>query len=161
MNYEQLKNEILENIQNTKKEIKRVFHGRGNFYDDFEYLTIDSIDNLLLISLFNKIDEEVYKSILEVIDEVLKQKDYEIVLLQHRYKKDEIYEVIKGEIPKEFIAYENGLKYSLSFTNQNIGLFFDMKAGREYISSICKDKNVLNLFSYTSAYSVSVISSGA
>ncbi len=161
MNYAQLKNEILKNIKNTTKEIKRVFHGRGNFYDDFEYLTIDSLDNLLLISLFNKIDEEVYKSILEVIDEVLKQKDYEIVLVQHRYKKDEIYEVIKGEIPKEFIAYENGLKYSLSFSNQNIGLFFDMKAGREYISSICKDKNVLNLFSYTCAFSVSAINAGA
>jgi 23S rRNA (cytosine1962-C5)-methyltransferase len=36
-----------------------------------------------------------------------------------------------------------------------------MKAGREYISSICKDKNVLNLFSYTCAFSVSAINSGA
>lgn len=161
MNKEQLKNEILKNIKNTSIEIKRVFHGRGNFYDDYEYLTIDSLNNLLLISIFEEISENVYKEILEVIDEVVKEKDYEIVLVQHRYKKEEIYEVIKGFIPNEFIAIENGLKYKLSFKNQNIGLFFDMKAGREYISGICKDKNVLNLFSYTCAFSVSAINSGA
>jgi 23S rRNA (cytosine1962-C5)-methyltransferase len=161
MNKEQLKNEILKNIQNVSEEIKRVFHGRGNFYDDYEYLTIDSLNNLLLISIFEEISENVYKEILEVIDEVVKEKEYEIVLVQHRYKKEEIYEVIKGFIPNEFIAIENGLKYKLSFKNQNIGLFFDMKAGREYISSICKDKNVLNLFSYTCAFSVSAINSGA
>lgn len=161
MNKEQLKNEILKNIKNVSEEIKRVFHGRGNFYDDYEYLTIDSLNNLLLISIFEEISENVYKEILEVIDEVVKEKEYEIVLVQHRYKKEEIYEVIKGFIPNEFIAIENGLKYKLSFKNQNIGLFFDMKAGREYISSICKDKNVLNLFSYTCAFSVSAINSGA
>jgi 23S rRNA (cytosine1962-C5)-methyltransferase len=161
MNKEQLKNEILKNIQNVSEEIKRVFHGRGNFYDDYEYLTIDSLNNLLLISIFEEISENIYKEILEVIDEVVKEKEYEIVLVQHRYKKQEIYEVIKGFIPNEFIAIENGLKYKLSFKNQNIGLFFDMKAGREYISSICKDKNVLNLFSYTCAFSVSAINSGA
>lgn len=36
-----------------------------------------------------------------------------------------------------------------------------MKIGREYISSICNDKNVLNLFSYTCAFSVVAINAKA
>ena len=36
-----------------------------------------------------------------------------------------------------------------------------MKIGREYINSICKDKNVLNLFSYTCAFSVVAINAKA
>ncbi len=36
-----------------------------------------------------------------------------------------------------------------------------MKIGREYIKSISKEKNILNLFSYTCAFSVSAIEGGA
>ena len=36
-----------------------------------------------------------------------------------------------------------------------------MKIGREFIQNICKDKNILNLFSYTCAFSVAAISAGA
>jgi 23S rRNA (cytosine1962-C5)-methyltransferase len=43
INLEKLKEIILKNLENKTIEIKRVFHGRGNFYDDFEYLTVDSL----------------------------------------------------------------------------------------------------------------------
>jgi 23S rRNA (cytosine1962-C5)-methyltransferase len=59
------------------------------------------------------------------------------------------------------LAYENGLKYSINFSNQNIGIFPDMKNGRSFIKEISKDKNVLNLFSYTCAFSVCAISAEA
>ena len=36
-----------------------------------------------------------------------------------------------------------------------------MKKGREFIQDICKDKNVLNLFSYTCAFSLAAIKAGA
>ncbi|MDZ7820285.1 MAG: class I SAM-dependent methyltransferase [Aliarcobacter sp.] len=58
-----------------------------------------------------------------------------------------IFYEIKGQIPQNPIAYENGLKYALNFSNQNIGIFPDMKNGRSFIKEISKDKNVLNLFS--------------
>ncbi len=155
MNKKILEKEIFENLQNTTKEIKRIFHGRGNFFDGYNFLTIDSMDNLLLLSIYEKIDAKIYEDILNIIEKILKIKDYEIVLIQHRYKKDDIYETIKGKIPQNFVAYENGLKYHINFKNQNIGLFFDMKNGRKYIQDSCKDKNVLNLFAYTCAFSVS------
>nr|WP_323127386.1 class I SAM-dependent methyltransferase [Aliarcobacter butzleri] len=78
-----------------------------------------------------------------------------------KYKKDELNEAIIGEIPPFYIVVENGLKYKINFFNKNIGIFLDMKIGREYISSICNDKNVLNLFSYTCAFSVVAINAKA
>lgn len=161
MKIDDLKNIVLTNLKDKTKEVKRVFHGRGNFYENYNYLTIDSLDNLLLICLFEEIQDCEYKDIKNLIDEVLSSYNFEIVLIQHRYKKDEIFEIIKGELPTDFEACENGLKYSLNFSNQNIGLFFDMKKGREYIKSISKDKNVLNLFSYTCAFSVASLSGKA
>jgi 23S rRNA (cytosine1962-C5)-methyltransferase len=53
------------------------------------------------------------------------------------------------------IAIENGLKYTINFFNKNIGFFPDMKKGREFIFNHSKDKKVLNLFSYTCAFSIS------
>lgn len=36
---EDLKNIIEKNLEKKTNEVKRVFHGRGNFYDNFSYLT--------------------------------------------------------------------------------------------------------------------------
>jgi 23S rRNA (cytosine1962-C5)-methyltransferase len=156
---EKLKEIILKNLEDKTEEIKRVFHGRGNFYDDFNYLTVDSLDEILFATFFeeNEKEEEIIKLLLEIAD----LKSFENFIVQRRYKNENLNEAIKGEIPPFYIVFENGLKYKINFYNKNIGIFLDMKIGREYISSICKDKNVLNLFSYTCAFSVVAINSEA
>ncbi|MBP6162807.1 MAG: class I SAM-dependent methyltransferase [Aliarcobacter sp.] len=161
MNIEKLKEIILENLKDKSPEMKRVFHGRGNFYDDYNYLVIDSLNDILLATLFQEIPQDIEKQIINVLEEVYEEKHFKSLVLQRRYKKDNLNEVLKGIVPKDSIAIENALKYKINFSNQNIGIFPDMKVGREYIQSICKDKNILNLFSYTCAFSVAAISSGA
>ena len=161
INIEKLKEIILENLKDKSSEMKRVFHGRGNFYDDFNYLVIDSLNDVLLVTLFQEIPLDTEKEIILLLEEVYEKKQFKTLILQRRYKKNNLNEVLKGIIPKEAIAIENNLKYKINFSNQNIGIFPDMKVGREYIQSICKDKNILNLFSYTCAFSVAAISSGA
>lgn len=158
---EKLKEIILENLKDKSLEMKRVFHGRGNFYDDFKYLVIDSLNDILLVTLFEEILEDIEKQLILLLEEVYEKKQFKSLILQRRYKKNNLNEVLKGIIPKDALAIENGLKYKINFSNQNIGIFPDMKAGREYIQSICKDKNILNLFSYTCAFSVAAISAGA
>jgi 23S rRNA (cytosine1962-C5)-methyltransferase len=96
-----------------------------------------------------------------MLDEVYATKGFKTLIIQRRYKKDNLYEIVRGKISENAVAYENGLKYALNFSNQNIGIFPDMKNGRSFIKEISKDKNVLNLFSYTCAFSVSAISAGA
>ena len=161
INIEKLKEIILENLENKSVEFKRVFHGRGNFYDGFHYLIVDSINDILMATFFEEVDENTQKEIIKILDEVYATKGFKTLIIQRRYKKDNLYEIVRGKISENAIAYENCLKYSLNFSNQNIGIFPDMKNGRSFIKEISKDKNVLNLFSYTCAFSVSAISGGA
>ncbi len=158
INLQKLKEIILENLENRIIEIKRVFHGRGNFYDDFNYLVVDSINDILMATFFEENNQQ--EEIINILDEVYTLKGFKTLVIQRRYDKNNLYE-IRGEIPKNTIAYENGLKYSINFSNQNIGIFPDMKNGRKFIKEISKDKNILNLFSYTCAFSVCAISGGA
>ena len=159
INLEKLKEIILKNLENKTIEIKRVFHGRGNFYDDFEYLTVDSLGDILFATFFEESKDE--EKIINILDEIALLKGFETFIVQKKYKSENLNEAIRGEIPSFAIAIENGLKYKINFFNKNIGIFLDMKNGREYLSSICKDKNVLNLFSYTCAFSVCAINAGA
>jgi len=123
---------------NKSEEFKRLYHGRG--LKDF--FTIDSIGNTLLIEIFE--DKELDIDLSKVV--------HENIILKKRFSNEVI--ALKGEIPKELYAIENGLKFKLNLFNQNIGFFGDIKPAREYIKNISKDKNVLNLFSYTCAFSV-------
>lgn len=159
MKIENLKKLIQNNLENKTFEIKRVFHGRGNFYEDFNYLTVDSLNEILFATFFEESSDE--NEIIKVLKDIANAYNYKTFIVQKKYKKDELNEAIIGEIPPFYIVVENGLKYKINFFNKNIGIFLDMKIGREYISSICKDKNVLNLFSYTCAFSVVAINAKA
>jgi len=161
MNINDLENILKENLKDKTKEFKRVFHGRGNFYEDFSFLTIDSIDKILFITFFEEIAKEVEEKLLKSLEAIYEEHDFECLVLQRRYLNGGENEVLKGVLPKQTQAIEHGLKYQLNFSNKNIGYFADMKKGREFISSICEGKNVLNLFSYTCAFSVSSVNAGA
>lgn len=159
MKIENLKKLIQNNLENKTFEIKRVFHGRGNFYEDFNYLTVDSLNEILFATFFEESSDE--NEIIKALKDIANAYNYKTFIVQKKYKKDELNEAITGEIPPFYIVVENGLKYKINFFNKNIGIFLDMKIGREYISSISKDKNVLNLFSYTCAFCVVAINAKA
>lgn len=161
MNINDLENILKENLKNKTKEFKRVFHGRGNFYEKFSFLTIDSIDKILFTVFFEEVEKEVEEELLKLLESIYEEYDFECLILQRRYLNGGENEVLKGILPKVTQAIEHGLKYQLNFSNKNIGYFADMKKGREFISSICEGKNVLNLFSYTCAFSVASINTGA
>jgi len=152
---------IENNLKNKNQEFKRIFHGRGNFYGAFNFLTVDSIDKVLYICFFDEVEKKLENSLFKILIEIYENHDFEALVLQRRYLLKSPCEVLKGELQEEYFALENTLKYHISFTNKNLGVFFDMKNGREYINTICKNKKVLNLFSYTCAFSVSAISAGA
>ena len=161
INIEKLKEIISDNLKDKSVELKRVFHGRGNFYDDYNYLVVDSINDVLLATFFEKIDEKIETSLIKILDEIYATKGFKSLIIQRRYLKENMNEIFRGKLPQNTIAIENALKYNINFSNQNIGIFPDMKIGREFIQNICKDKNVLNLFSYTCAFSVAAIKAGA
>lgn len=159
MTLDDLKTILLNNLANKEFEIKRLFHGRGKFYKNFSYLNVDSLNKILFASFFEENSDE--KAIIEILKEVSILRNFDTLIVQRKYKKDDFFEAILGQIPEEFFVYENSLKYKISFKNRNLGLFFDMKEGRAFIKNISKGKNVLNLFSYTCAFSVAAMSNEA
>lgn len=159
MNLDDLKNIIKKNLEDKTEEFLRVFHGRGNFYDEFNYLTVDSVDDIIFASFFEEVLIE--EEIVNCLEEIAKNHKFRTFVVQRRYKDKAPSQVIFGELYNDLVAIENGLNYSINFSNRNIGIFPDMKIGREYIKSISKDKNVLNLFSYTCAFSVAALAGDA
>ena len=60
-----------------------------------------------------------------------------------------------GETDTRWIALENGVKYELrTDSGLSPGLFLDQRENRQWIAAHAEDKRVLNLFSYTSGFSV-------
>lgn len=153
---------LFDALSKKNNEYQRAFHGRGNYYKGFEFLTIDYIDKVLFVVFFNDIDEVLQLEVLTVVEKLFDTKQFECVVLQRRYLSKSPSEILYGILPQEMYAYENGLKFKINvMNNQNIGFFSDMKRGHEYISSCCQDKKVLNLFSYTCAFSVCAVEAGA
>lgn len=152
---------LIENIKNKSCEFNRLFHGRGNFYEFYKFLTIDSIDDVLYVCFFEQIDESLESDICSLLYKIYENYNFNVLLLQRRYVQNAPCEVLKGELKENYFAIENDLKYIISFTNKNLGVFPDMKNGRDFIRKIAKGKNVLNLFSYTCAFSIVAHEGGA
>jgi 23S rRNA (cytosine1962-C5)-methyltransferase len=161
MTLDDLKQLLITNAQNKNKEYIRLFHGRGHAYDAYNFLTVDSVDKVLFTVLFDVDDEE--ESIVSMLcDFYTTQEKWEALVVQKRYLPTSPSSIIMGELPQETYAIENGLKYYLNFLNaQNIGFFPDMKIGRTFVHDHAREKNILNLFSYTCSFSITAIKGGA
>ena len=155
--------EIVEdNSKNLTEEFKRVFHGRGGCYEGWKDVTIDSINNTLLVTLFYKLDSLIEENFFKSLQSYIKTSRHTCILIQRRYDKEYPIEVLEGELQEENYALEDGIKIKLNLkSNQNNGYFPDMKNGRAFIKAIAKDKNVLNLFSYTCAFSLFALAGAA
>jgi len=147
---------ILEkNSQDLTEEFKRLFHGRGGVYEDWKFLTIDSIDDILSVAFYKECEGKIEIELLDMLKEFIKNSRHTTLVIQRRYIPKTTAEVLVGELKEDLYTIENGLKIKLDLlSHQNSGYFPDMKNGRAFIQSIAKDKKVLNLFSYTCTFSV-------
>lgn len=72
-------------------------------------------------------------------------------------------EVLHGRSPpRDLIIAEHGLRmYVDLFLGQKTGLFLDHRENRRFLGQLCENKRVLNLFSYTGAFSLYAARAGA
>ena len=145
-------------------ELQRLYHGRGFHHPESSHVNIDWLSPVILIILY----KEESKEWLTALSDDLLAKMSEIgfavksVQVQYRCRDFAPTELLWGEVVTDFVSFENELKYNINLgTNQNYGLFLDMKKGREWVFNNSKDKNVLNLFSYTCGFSNVAIAGGA
>jgi len=160
MNIMQLREHLYNHSQNTSQEFKRIFHGRGGLYEGWKHLTVDSIDTILSVALY--FEEQSEAELIEMLTAFTKESKYTTLVVQRRYLQGAPSEVLMGEVPDDLFVLENGIKIKLNLlSNKNSGYFPDMKRGREFVRENAKDKKVLNLFSYTCAFSLAAKMGGA
>jgi 23S rRNA (cytosine1962-C5)-methyltransferase len=160
MTLTQLQQHIEKESLTCNQEFQRLFHGRGGLYEGWNHLTIDSIDNILSVALYFEKENET--SLIEMLKQFTCNTKYTTLVMQRRYLQGAPSEVLIGDIPEPLHVIENGMKLKLNLlSNKNSGYFPDMKNGRTFVKENAKDKHVLNLFSYTCAFSVAAKLGGA
>ena len=154
-------NLIQKNAQSATEEFQRLFHGRGGLYEGWRHLTVDSIDTILSVALY--FEEESESELLTMLQEFVNTSTkYSTLVVQRRYIKGAPSEVLIGEVPQDLSILENGMRFKLNLlSNKNNYYFPDMKNGRAFVRANAKGKHVLNLFSYTCAFSVAAKFGGA
>ena len=157
---ESLKTALARISDTAQGEAWRVFHGRGGCYPGLEWLTVDDFGNGLWVVLFREPEAEQWQDLLDVLN--LYRTDREFACIQHRYERPARCEWLWGEPPETPQAVEGDLRFSLQLGGrQNTGYFMDARPGRDWLRECCEGRSVLNLFSYTCAFSVAARAAGA
>lgn len=141
-------------------DCQRLFHGRGHAYKHLSHVNVDWLSPVVLITLYKAVSDdwliEQAKALQNLVSECRS------VQVQRRYEKFAPTEVLLGETIDKTIVTENGISYHIEFGKaQNSGLFLDMANGRSWVYQHAANKNVLNLFAYTCAFSVAATAGGA
>ncbi|AWB65277.1 methyltransferase [Saccharobesus litoralis] len=134
-------------------ECERLFHGRGHFYPDLEHICIDWFAPVVLITLYKPVEQVWLNTLVSHIQSRVHQ--CQSIQVQHRYQKMAPVDVMWGDKIDSLTATEHGLNYKINLANnQNHGLFLDMANGRKWVIENAKNRRVVNLFSYTCAFSM-------
>ena len=160
MTIQDIQKHLEDSAKDTSNEFKRLFHGRGGLYEDWKHLTVDSIDDILSVALYSQ--EEREEELLDMLRAFISSSRHQTIVLQRRFLQGSPSELIVGELGENLCVVENGMKIKLNLlSNRNSGYFPDMKNGREFVRENAKGKSVLNLFSYTCAFSLAAAFGGA
>jgi len=141
-------------------DCQRLFHGRGHAYENLSHVNVDWLSPVILITLYQAVDEHWLLTQAQALQTLVSA--CRSVQVQRRYEKFAPTQVLLGEEISHTVVSEHGLSYHIEFGKaQNSGLFLDMANGRSWINKQSKNKNVLNLFAYTCAFSVAATAGGA
>ncbi|GAA6170505.1 class I SAM-dependent methyltransferase [Colwellia sp. KU-HH00111] len=139
---------------------QRLFHGRGHAYENLAHVNVDWFAPVVLITLYQAVDAPWLLAQAHALQALI--PSCRSVQVQHRYQKFAPTEVLLGEVITHTIVTEGELCYHIEFGKaQNSGLFLDMANGRSWVKENAQNKQVLNLFAYTCAFSVAAIAGGA
>ena len=176
---------IVTTADKDLSEAQRLFHGRGGCYPGAEHLTLDWFPPVWVLTSFQELNpselqlvggalEKQWLSMLAVSDKSNKLQNNEqlfgsefIWVYQCRCQNNVTTTLMSGSLPEPHIVQENGCQYLVqvgpkdSSGGRNMGLFLDMRNGRQWIQENAKNKKVLNMFAYTCAFSVAALKGGA
>ena len=157
---EKILSEIQNQLLSAQGESRRLFHGRGHCFEGYEHLVIDWFPPYAIVRLYKETDDEWRLALSEGLKGFTEIKG--LVIQQRARGKGATQTLAWGDVPEDMTTKELGLSYHVKpHRNQNSGLFLDMREGRRWVMGNAQGKRVLNLFSYTCAFSVAAIAGGA
>ncbi len=166
-----LKNKIRKNYRHVRKWAKRTNTNCFRIYDREikEYpLAIDYYDGRFCIHYFStsRENDEPRPDLVEAAEEALRSlfgAAPDAIYARTRIKRERTEQYEKaGEEREFFTVLEYGVQFKVNLADYlDTGLFLDHRETRRYVASIAKGKRLLNLFAYTSSFSVHAASAGA
>jgi len=146
----------------SKGEVVRLVNGPG---DNLSGFVLDSYGSTLILSLESWALSDLVDYNLHKVMATLKP---EHIILKIREKGRKL----KGKLPERALlgmpikekirVQESGISYLVQpMGSLDTGLFFDLRGARKEFAQNAKDKSVLNLFSYTGAFSLTAAIGGA
>ncbi|MGQ3684052.1 MAG: class I SAM-dependent rRNA methyltransferase [Candidatus Loosdrechtia sp.] len=145
-------------IDFTTTDVYRLVNSYG---DGLPEVTIDVYGKNFLVQYFKPYEKHERDEIYAVLKEFFKP---ETITEKIRLKDADVKTVVIAglEAPRDFIVLENGIKFTVSFTEGGgTGLFPDQRGNRKKIQALAKSMEMLNCFSYTASFSVYASIGGA
>jgi 23S rRNA (cytosine1962-C5)-methyltransferase len=137
----------------------RLLYGEG---DGIPGLTVDVYGPFAVIVTYADSLEVVVPWVVRALVELLKLHG---VVRRARVADGEppLLQALHGRLPpRDLIVSEHGLRMHVDlFSGQKTGLFLDHRENRLFLGGLCAGKRVLNLFSYTGAFSLYAARGGA
>ncbi|MGV6816710.1 MAG: class I SAM-dependent methyltransferase [Thiotrichales bacterium] len=134
-------------------QAQRLFHGRGHAYPGLEHITVDWLPPIMLITLFAAESDNTVAALADWAMQTLPA--CHSVQCQNRADRMGPVRILQGEPVDSVVVEENDLLFRIRLGRaRNMGLFLDMKNGRQWIRQNAQNKRVLNLFAYTCGFSI-------
>ncbi|SMF34730.1 Predicted polyphosphate-or ATP-dependent NAD kinase [Alteromonadaceae bacterium Bs31] len=147
---------------NKSEDSRRLFHGRGRLWPGLDWCCVDYFLPCLLLTFFKAPPEGFEPILTDGLWKLCRDSEkLQGILIQRRYDTGAPIECVKGQMPENWLAQRGELSFVLSHKQQNVGYFLDMEPARCWLERKAAGKKVLNLFSYTCAFSVVAASAGA
>ncbi|HEX7022699.1 MAG TPA: class I SAM-dependent rRNA methyltransferase [Trueperaceae bacterium] len=140
-------------VANRDTNAYRLVYGEGDYLPG---ITVDRYERYAVLQLYGS-------SLEALVPEVLHALTHRLSLRGVLQRRSGELEAIWGQRPPpEVTVSENGIKLIANlYEGQKTGLFLDHRDNRATLQLLCKDKRVLNLFSYTGAFSLYALAGGA
>lgn len=143
--------------------VYRLIHGEG---DGLPGLIIDVYDKVAVIQCHTVGMHQFRQAIADALKAILKESIDTIYVksgntLPRDYAANHLDEYLLGD-REEIAVIENDSQFVIDIVHgQKTGFFIDQRENRKLLTKYIKDKNVLNLFSYTGGFSIYALNHGA
>lgn len=138
----------------------RLFNQEG---DGFGGFTVDLYGEFVVFSWYNPFVFQIKETILTAFQEVFPEVRGGYEKIRFKGLDYESAHLYGEEAPQEFLILENGVSYQV-FLNDGLmtGIFLDQHEVRgSLVEGLAAGKSLLNMFSYTAAFSVAAAMGGA